>query len=150
GRLPPPRVDQGWIAAAFTAFEQRSVEMRAALVLSDALVDELMASDTLVLGGPMYNFGVPAALKAWSDQVVRVGRTFSHVPADPQPYQPLTAGKQAFVIVTTGDAGYQPGGPVAALNQVEPYLRTVLGFIGITAVEFIYAGYDEFGGERLR
>jgi FMN-dependent NADH-azoreductase len=81
---------------------------------------------------------------------VRVGRTFAFEPEDTvQPYKPLTSGKRAVVIVASGDAGYDRGGQLAAHNQLEPYLRTVLGFIGIDDIDFIYAGNDEFGGERL-
>ncbi|MFO7326745.1 MAG: NAD(P)H-dependent oxidoreductase [Pseudomonadota bacterium] len=150
GFHPPPPVDESWIEAAFTGPQERTPAMRAALALSDELVDELLASDVLLLGIPMYNFGIPAALKAWIDQVVRVGRTFAFEPDDPhQPYRPLTRGKRAFAIVATGDDGYEPGGPMGRMNQVEPYLRTVLPFIGIMDIDFVYVGNDEFGGDRL-
>ena len=124
--------------------------MRAALALSEELVDELLSTDLLVIGVPMYNFGIPAALKAYIDQIVRIGRTFAFEPHDTaQPYKPLVRGKQAIVIVSSGDAGSGQGEPLATLNQVEPYLRTVLGYIGILQIDFIYAGNDEFGGDRL-
>lgn len=151
GHEPPPHITEDWIAAAFTAPEQRTPQMREDLVYSDRLVDELFDTDVLVFGVPLYNFGIPAMLKAYIDQIVRVGRTFSFDPEDTvAPYTPLTSGKRAFVIVSTGDAGYEAGGPLADMNHVEPHLRTVLGFIGIDDVEFVYAGNDEYGGERLR
>ncbi|MGY0497559.1 FMN-dependent NADH-azoreductase [Nocardia sp. FBN12] len=149
GHEPPPHLTEDWIAAAFTTPAQRTPSMREALALSDQLVDEVFAADVLVLGVPMYNFGVPAMLKAYIDQIVRVGRTFSFDPDAASPYTPLTSGKRAFVIVGTGDAGYEAGGPLASMNHVEPYLRTALGFIGIDEIEFVYTGNDEFGGERL-
>jgi FMN-dependent NADH-azoreductase len=150
GAEPPPPVTQDWIAAAFCAPDSRTPAMRSALEPSDRLIDELLAVDVLVLGVPMYNFGIPATLKAWIDQVVRIGRTFLFEPDDAAaPYKPLTVGKRAIVIVASGDGGYEPGGALAPLNQVEPYLRTVLGFIGIRDVDFVYVGNDEFGGERL-
>ncbi|MEU4414144.1 FMN-dependent NADH-azoreductase [Nocardia salmonicida] len=149
GHEPPPHLTEEWIAAAFTAPAQRTPQMREVLAHSDRLVDELFASDVLVLGVPMYNFGVPAMLKAYIDQIVRIGRTFSFDPDAAAPYTPLTSGKRAFVIVGTGDAGYEMGGPLASMNHVEPYLRTALGFIGVDDVEFVYTGNDEFGGERL-
>ena len=150
GAAPPPAVTQDWIAAAFASPSARTPKMRADLSLSDTLVDELLAAHILVLGAPMYNFGVPAALKAYIDQIVRIGRTFQFEPGDKAaPYKPLTAGKRAVVIVASGDAGYEPDGRFAALNHVEPYLRTVFEFIGIRQTDFIYAGNDEFGGERL-
>jgi FMN-dependent NADH-azoreductase len=150
GTQPPDHVTESWIAAAFCPPQARTPEMRSSLALSDQLVDELLGSDVLVIGAPMYNFGIPATLKAYIDQIVRVGRTFAFEPEDTvQPYKPLTCGKRAFVIVASGDAGYDRGGQLAGHNQLEPYLRTVLSFIGIDDVEFIYAGNDEFGGERL-
>lgn len=149
GYRPPPNVDEKWIAAAFTSPEQRTAEMNAVLKISDELVDQLLAADILLIGVPMYNFGVPAAFKAYIDQIVRVGRTFAFEPEDEaQPYKPLVHGKQAIVIVATGDAGYEEGGRYGALNHVDPYLRTVLGFIGITDVRFVHVGNDEFGGDR--
>ncbi|MGW4633681.1 FMN-dependent NADH-azoreductase [Nocardia sp. NPDC004415] len=150
GHRPPPHLTEDWIAAAFTTPDQRTPAMHAALADSDELVDEMLATDVLVLGVPMYNFGIPAMLKAYIDNIVRVGRTFAFDPAADAPYTPLTAGKRAFVIVGTGDAGYDVGGPLAHMNHVEPYLRTALGFIGIDDLEFVYTGNDEFGGERLR
>jgi FMN-dependent NADH-azoreductase len=148
----PPHVDQAWIAAAYAAPEGRTPDMRRALATSDALVDEFLAADEYLLGAPMYNFGVPSATKAWIDNVVRVGRTFGFDPADAdgQYYRPLVPpGRRMTVIVTTGDAGYEPGGPMWRSNQVEPYLRTVFGFVGVSDFRFVYAGNEEFGGERL-
>ena len=150
GTDPPGHVTQDWIAAAFSASDAHTPAMRSALSVSDRLVDELLNADVLVLGVPMYNFGIPAGLKAYIDQVVRVGRTFSFEPQDKvAPYKPLTCGKRAFVIVASGDVGYEPGGPLAGLNQVEPYLRTVLAFIGIRDLDFVYVGNDEFGSDAL-
>jgi FMN-dependent NADH-azoreductase len=150
GLQPPPPVDERWIAAAFCSPEARTTQMRSVLELSDELVDELLATDLLVIGVPMYNFGIPAALKAYIDQIVRIGRTFAFEPHDArEPYKPLVHGKRAIVVVSSGDAGYAQDGPLAKLNQVEPYLRTVLGYIGIRQVDFVYAGNDEFGGELL-
>lgn len=150
GRNPPPNVDADWIAAAFAPPGRRTPEMNAALETSDALVDELLAADVLVIGMPMYNFSVPAAFKAWIDQVVRIRRTFEFDPADEAaPYKPLLHGKRGFVIVATGDSGYERGGSLANLNHLDPYVRTVFGFIGISDLTFIHAGNDEFGGEKL-
>jgi FMN-dependent NADH-azoreductase len=81
-----------------------------------------------------------------------VGRTFSFIPDDPagQFYWPLVPpGRRATVIVTSGDAGYEPGGPIWQMNHVEPYLRTIFSFVGITDLRFVYSGNDEFGGDRL-
>lgn len=150
GLQPPAPVDESWIAAAFCPPAERTAAMRAALAFSEELVDELLSTDLLVIGVPMYNFGIPAALKAYIDQIVRIGRTFDFEPHDTaQPYKPLVHGKRAVVIVSSGDAGYGQDQPLARLNQVEPYLRTVFGYIGIQQIDFVYAGNDEFGGARL-
>ena len=87
----PPHVDQPWIEAAFAADDRRTLAMRRAIATSDALVDEFLAADEYMLGVPMHNFGLPSSLKAWVDNVVRVGRTFSFIPDDPagQFYRPL-------------------------------------------------------------
>lgn len=149
GQYPPPFVDQAWIAAAFTPPDARTQAMREALQYSDALVDELFAADILVIGLPMYNFGVPAAFKAYIDQIVRIRRTFDFDPQDQiHPYKPLLHNKQMFVIVATGDSGYESGGQLAHLNHLDPHLRTVFEFIGVTNISFVHVGNDEFGGER--
>lgn len=105
--------------------------MHAALRLSDELIDELLAADTLVFGVPMYNFGLSAGFKAYIDQIVRVGRTFSY-----PGFEGLAKGKRAVVMVAAGQE-YSEGAPMAAMDYVTPYLRTVLGFVGITDVTFI-------------
>lgn len=150
GHYPPPPVDEAWIAAAFTPAGERTAPMREALKISDALVDELLAADILVIGLPMYNFSVPSSFKAYIDQIVRIRRTFDFDPGDQQqPYKPLVHGKRIFIIVATGDAGYENGGRLAGLNHLDPYLRTLFRFIGVTDLTFVYIGNDEFGGERL-
>jgi FMN-dependent NADH-azoreductase len=150
GRTPPASVDEGWIAAAFTSPERRTPDMRASLAVSDTLVAQLLAADLLIVGLPMYNFSVPAGFKAYIDQLVRVGVTFAFEPDDAvQPYKPLVHGKRMLVVVGTGDGGYEPGGRYERLNYVDPYLRTVFGFVGIEDITFVHVGNDEFGGERL-
>jgi FMN-dependent NADH-azoreductase len=150
GHFPPPHVDETWIAAAFTPPGQRTQQMRETLRTSDELVCELLVADILVIGLPMYNFGAPSSFKAYIDQIVRIGRTFDFYPDDQdQPYKPLVHDKRIFFIVATGDSGYEEGGRLADLNHLDPHLRTVFGFIGVTNVTFVYVGNDEFGGESL-
>jgi FMN-dependent NADH-azoreductase len=150
GRNPPPHVDDDWIAAAFTTVANRTAAMQHVLRVSDALIAELVAADVLVIGLPMYNFSVPSSFKAYIDQIVRVGVTFAFDPEDEvAPYKPLVHGVRAVVIVASGDAGYEPGGRFERQNHVDPYLRTLFGFIGIDDVTFVHVGNDEFGGERL-
>lgn len=126
-----PLVDDVWIAANFTAPESRSREQREALAYSDALVAELQRADIIVIGVPMYNFSIPASLKAWIDMVSRARLTFRYTEKGPQG---LLEGKKAYLVVATG--GVPVGSPV---DFATPYLRHALAFIGITDVEIIAA-----------
>jgi FMN-dependent NADH-azoreductase len=126
-----PLIDEAWIGANFTPAENRTDAQRATLALSDQLVAELQAADTLVIGLPIYNFGIPAALKAWIDLVARAGVTFRYTEAGPQG---LLTGKRAIVAVASG--GTQAGSDV---DFATGYIRHVLGFIGITDVTFVTA-----------
>lgn len=125
--------------------------MRQRLLESDLLVDEIQASDVIVVGAPMYNFGVPAPLKAWIDNVVRVGRTFGFDRSrEGAPYWPLLApGKQLVVLSARGDGGYGLGGPLADANLVEASLRVPLAYIGISDFWSVAAEWDEFGDDRI-
>jgi FMN-dependent NADH-azoreductase len=128
-----PYVDLPWIGGAFTPPEQHSPESAAAIKVSNDLVAELQSADRIVIGTPMYNFTIPAVLKAYIDHIVRVGLTVS-----PESVGLLT-GKKATVILASG-GDYNPGSPVEGYNQASGYLRQVLGFIGITDVDVILAG----------
>ncbi len=119
-----------------TAAEQR------ARALSDELIAELRAADTIVIGAPMYNFGVTTGLRAWFDHVLRAGETFSYSDAGPQGLLP---GKRVIVIESRG--GQYSEGPGQAVDFQEPYLRHLLGFIGITDVTFVHAEKIGYGPE---
>ncbi|MGO1075419.1 FMN-dependent NADH-azoreductase [Inquilinus sp. CA228] len=150
GLEPPPPVTEAWIAAAFTKPDRRTPEMRATLALSDALVDELERADLIVAGVPMYNFGLPAPMKAWVDNIVRVGRTFGFDRSrQGEPYWPMLSGKRLVTLGARGDWGYDPGGRLAGLNHVEPHLHTVFRYIGIPDAVSVAAEYDEFADERV-
>lgn len=128
---PVPQIDEDWIGANFTPADDRTEAQREKLALSDQLVAEVQAADTIVIGLPIYNFGVPAALKAWIDQVARAGVTFRYTPEGPQG---LLTGKRAIVAVASG--GTQAGSDI---DFATGYIRHVLGFIGITDVDFVTA-----------
>ncbi|MCG6871703.1 MAG: NAD(P)H-dependent oxidoreductase [Gammaproteobacteria bacterium] len=135
-----PFVDPAWIAANFTDPADRSDAQRAALALSDALVAELQQADVLVIGAPLYNFGVPASLKAWIDLVARARLTFRYTDNGPVG---LLSGKKAYLVVASG------GVPVdSAVDFATPYLRHALGFLGITDVEVITAERQNVVGDR--
>lgn len=110
--------------------------------LSDELIAELRAADTIVIGAPMYNFGVPTGLRAWFDHVLRAGETFAYSEAGPTG---LLAGKRAIIIESRG--GLYSEGPAKAFDFQEPYLRQLLGFIGVTEVTFIHAEKIGFGAQ---
>ena len=128
---PLPQITQDWVTANFTPPEDRSTAQRDTLALSDRLVDELHAARTIVIGTPIYNFGVPAALKAWIDLVARAGLTFRY--SDTGPVGLLT-GKRAIIAIASG--GTAVG---SEIDFASGYLRHVLGFLGITEVEIIAA-----------
>ena len=136
---PPPFVDVGWMAGAYTPPEGHSAEVAAAIRTSNKLVAELQAADHIVIGTPMFNFSIPAVLKAWIDQIVRVGVTVS---AD---NVGLLTGKSATIILATG-GDFRPGSPVAAYDQASGYLRQLFAWIGITDVEIILADRANAGG----
>lgn len=149
GAMPPRPVHHAWIPAAYTPAAQRDAEQRAALAESDTLVRELQAADIVVIGMPMYNFGVPAPLKAWMDGIVRIALTFDIDATRPNPYVPLLADKlrRAVILTSRGGAGFGPGGPMAAMNHADTSLRDVLSFVGITDVEVVAVENEEQGGE---
>lgn len=126
-----PLIDENWVAANFTPDEDRTEAHHDALALSNALVDELKAADAILITTPIYNFGVPAALKAWIDLVARARLTFRYSENGPVG---LLEGKRAFVVIASG------GTPVGSdIDFASGYLRHVLGFMGITDVEVIAA-----------
>lgn len=143
GHQPVPHVDEPWIAAAFSSSDQRTSELSEALRLSNELVDEFVAADYYVFGVPMYNFSVPSTFKAYVDQIVRVGRTFTINSTD---YTGLVKDKK-MVIITTQGGNFRPGASLGSWNFHEPYLRMIFGFIGITDINFIYADSLMMGGE---
>ena len=127
-----PFVTEPFIYAMYTPEEARTPEQKELLKLSDELVDELFAADVYVFGVPMYNFGVPAVFKAYIDYVARANRTFN-----PGTYEGLLKNKKAIVVSAHGGAGYGPGQERESYNHLVPTLRGVLGFLGVTDVEFI-------------
>lgn len=150
GLNPPPAMTQDWIAAAFTSPEKRTMEMRQTLAYSDALIDEIEAADVIVLGAPMYNYNMPASLKAWFDQIARIGRTFSFdLERGDFPIEPILRGKQLVVLSSRGEFGFV-GGVRAHMNALDIGIAACAHYLGATAADVITiaAEYDEFGGER--
>ena len=132
----PKPVDTEWIYAVYTPDEARTPEQNAAVALSDELIAELQLADEYVIGVAMHNFSVPSALKLWIDQIARKGKTFNYSEAGPVA---LLLGKKATLLIATGGI-YDAGTPMSSYNFVEPYLRTVLGFLGVTDITVVTAG----------
>jgi FMN-dependent NADH-azoreductase len=128
---PHPALDEAALGALFTPAEQRTPEQAARVALDDALIAEIQAADVVVLGVPMINFGIPASLKNWIDAISRAKVTFQYTAQGPEG---LLKGKKVYAVLARG--GKYRESP--ADSQV-PYLRQVLGFLGMTDVEFIYA-----------
>ena len=131
GRTPHPELNESTLQALFTPVELRTPEQAARVALDDALIAELQAADVVVLGVPMYNFGVPASLKNWIDAISRAKVTFQYTENGPEG---LLKGKKVYVALTRG--GQYRNTP--SDSQV-PYLKTVFAFLGMTDVQFVYA-----------
>jgi FMN-dependent NADH-azoreductase len=129
-------ITAGWVGAAYTPEEARTPQQKELLAVSDLLLAELERADEYVFGVPMHNFGVPSVLKLWIDQIARAGRTFSYAGGSPKG---LLTGKKATFIVATGGI-YDAQTQMASFNFVEPYLRSVFGFLGVTDATFLTAG----------
>jgi FMN-dependent NADH-azoreductase len=126
---PVPHLDGARAGALFAKPEERTPEQREVIAYSDALIDELRRADVLVLGLPMYNFGVPSQLKAWFDHIARAGVTFKYTEKGAVG---LLTGKKAYVFATRG-------GVYGDNDSQTQFVRQFLGFIGIADVEFVYA-----------
>ena len=141
GKAPVPHLTEETVPAIRAGLVETETA-REALALSDALVAELQEADLIVIGAPMYNFGMPSTLKAWFDHVLRAGITFRYSEAGPEG---LVKGKKAIVVEAR--AGLYSEGPAAAFDNQEPHLRTLLGFMGISDVTFVRAEKLAFGPE---
>ena len=133
---PPTPVTAEWVGAAYTPAESRSPGQRDMLAPSDKLLAELETADEYVIGVPMHNFGVPSVLKLWIDQICRVNRTFAYEDGKPKG---LLLGKRATFLIASGGI-YDPGTQMASFNFVEPYLKSVFGFLGVKDTKFLTAG----------
>jgi FMN-dependent NADH-azoreductase len=142
---PLPHVDDAFVTGRMLPPEKRSPAEAKALASSDALVDELVAADVVVFAVPMYNFGLPSSLKAWIDHVLRPGRTFSYSEKGPEG---LLKGKKAVVVVARG--GVYSEGPAQQFDFQESYLRTILGFIGITNIHVVRVEGVGMGEDALK
>lgn len=149
GKTPPAFIDEAWLAACFTPLEKRTAEQQQALALSDQLFDELAWADVLLITTPMYNYGMPAALKAWIDQVSRVNKTFSFDLARGDfPIAPLLSGKHLILLSSTGEFGFEAGGVREKMNHLAPHIRALSPYLGVEQIEEVQVQYQEFDDAR--
>ena len=141
-RNPAPVVDEAALGALFTPAEQRTPEQAARVAVSDALIAEVQAADVIVIGVPMYNFSISAQLKNWIDAIARAGVTFRYTENGPEG---LLKGKKVFIAFARG--GRYRG---TAADTQTPYLQTVLGFLGMTEIRFVYAEGLNMGDDAVK
>ena len=146
GHHPVPHVSEAWIVGTFAPPEAQTPESKAAMAISDQLVEEFLSADRYVFGVPMYNLNIPSTFKAYIDQIVRVGKTFS---VGANGYEGLVKGKKALFITSSGGS-FQAGSPYAPYNFQEPYLRAIFGFIGVTDAQFVVADNMNAGDEPAK
>ncbi|UYG00856.1 MULTISPECIES: FMN-dependent NADH-azoreductase [unclassified Halomonas] len=151
GVAPPAFIDQAWIGAVFTPEASRSEEQHRHLALSDQMIDELTRSDIVVLSSPMYNYGMPAPLKAWFDQVIRINKTFSFdLARGDAPLAPILSGKTLVLLTSSGEFGFGKGGVREHMNHLGPHIKTLSHYLGVETFHEIGAEYQEFNDERHR
>lgn len=152
GQNPPPIVTVDWMSAAFTPLEKRTDAMHSALSVSDMLIDEVEQADVLLFAAPLYNYGLPASLKAWVDQVVRIGRVFSFdLDRGDFPIESSLSGKSVVVLSSRGEFGFHEGGPRDGWDHLIPHLKTIAtNLFGVSDEDFheVASEYQEFGDDR--
>lgn len=149
GMNPPGFITQEWIGAVFTPDEKRTSAQKEILVLSDLLIAEVAKADIIVISTPMYNYGMPAQLKSWFDQVVRINKTFDFDLARGDfPLRPLLSGKVLVTVTSSGEFGFEKGGIRESYSHLQPHLRTLSKYLGVETIYEIAAEYQEFADDR--
>ena len=151
GATPPRPVTGEWIAAGYTPAAEREPWMHAALAESDTLIAEIRRADLLVIGVPMYNFGMPAPLKSWIDNIVRIGATFDFDRSRENPYVPLLAERlrRTVLLTSCGSSGYGPDGFQAGLDFLTPGITAPLALLGLTETHSVGIEHAEDHGDLL-
>ncbi len=150
GLNPPPLITSDWVEAAFTPQAQRSAAQSQLLALSDQAIAELRAADIILITAPMYNYGMPAGLKAWVDAVVRKDQTFTFDLARGDfPLKPVLSGKTLVLATAWGEFGFEPGGVRDGQGHLVGHVRAVSGYLGADRVEHVGVEYQEFADARF-
>ncbi len=151
GRDPPSFVSEQWIEACFISEEDRTKSQKSQLIESDELIAELEQADCIVLGTPMYNYGMPAALKAWIDQVIRIDKTFTFDPARGDfPLDPILSDKILVCLTSKGEFGFAQGGIRNKMNHLDGHIETLSSYLGAKENYFVHVEYQEFDDDRHR
>ncbi|MCG7585416.1 FMN-dependent NADH-azoreductase [Photobacterium sp. OFAV2-7] len=149
GSNPPEFISQDWIAAVFTPDDKKTIEQKQLLTLSDTLIEELDQADIILISSPMYNYGMPAVLKAWFDQVIRINKTFSFDLARGDfPLEPIMSGKTLVLISSSGEFGFEIGGIREKMNHLGTHIEVLGRYLGVEKFYEIKSEYQEFGDER--
>ncbi|MHC2068499.1 FMN-dependent NADH-azoreductase [Bremerella sp. T1] len=149
GANPPPAIDESWIAAVFKPEHARSDAEKQALKLSDELISEVLHSDIVVIATPMYNYGMPASLKAWFDQVIRINETFTFdLARGDHPIEPVQNGKTLVMLTASGEGGLLDSF-ASHKNHLHPHIIEASRLIGVERHETIHIEYQEFGDQRF-
>ncbi len=149
GVNPPPYITQDWIGAVFTPEQKRTALQQQLLAPSDELISEVEKAGIIVISSPMYNYGMPAQLKAWFDQIVRINKTFDFdLARGDKPLAPLLSGKILVIITSSGEFGFERGGINEGASHLVPHLRTLSKYLGVTEIYEIASEYQEFADHR--
>jgi FMN-dependent NADH-azoreductase len=145
----PEFISQGWIEAVFTSKEKRTDEQHKILEMSDTLIEEVRKADIIVMTTPMYNYGMPASLKAWFDQVVRIQETFTFdLSRGDFPLEPVFSGKTLVLLNSCGEFGFDKGGIRELMNHLGPHIKVLSQYLGVENFHEIRIEYQEFNDHR--
>ncbi len=146
---PATFITQDWIAAVFTPAEKRTAEQHNLLLESDTYIDEIAQADVIIITAPMYNYGMPAVLKAWFDQVIRINKTFTFDRARGDfPLEPILSGKTLILLSSCGEFGFEPGGIREQMNHLGSHIRVLSKYLGVENFYEIRSEYQEFADKR--
>lgn len=149
GVNPPEFITQEWIGAVFTPELQQTPQQRELLLQSNTLIDEVERADIIVISSPMYNYGMPAQLKAWFDQIIRINKTFDFdLSRGDKPLAPLFSGKTLVIVTSSGEFGFEKGGVNEEASHLVPHLRTLSRYLGVENIYEVASEYQEFGDAR--
>jgi len=149
GMNPPQFITQDWIGAVFTPDSEKNAQQQQILAQSDELIAEVEKAELIVISSPMYNYGMPAQLKAWFDQIIRINKTFDFdLTRGDKPLAPLLSGKTLVIITSSGEFGFEKGGINEASAHLVPHIRTLSRYLGVTEIFEVASEYQEFADHR--